>query len=61
MTAERLDQEEARRRDVVPRNLLCQSIGWKCLGKVLCGWVTQPGDIEGKPELKEAFDLGKSI
>ncbi len=36
-------------------------IGWKSRGKVLCGWVAQPGDIERKPELKNAFDLGKSI
>lgn len=36
-------------------------IGWKNRGKILCGWVTQPGDIEGKPELQKAFDLGKSI
>ena len=36
-------------------------IGWKSRGKILCGWVTQPGDIEGKPELQKAFDLGKSI
>lgn len=36
-------------------------IGWRSLGKVLCGWVTQPGDIEGKPELREAYELGKSI
>ena len=36
-------------------------IGWESLGKVLCGWVTQPGDIEGKPELKQAYDLGYSI
>ena len=36
-------------------------IGWKSLGKVLCGWVTQPGDIEGKSELQQAYDLGKSI
>lgn len=36
-------------------------IGWKSLGKVLCGWVTQPGDIEGKPELQQAYALGKSI
>ena len=36
-------------------------IGWKSLGKVLCGWVTQPGDIEGKPELKQAYELGRSI
>lgn len=36
-------------------------IGWKSLGKVLCGYVTQPGDIDGKPELAQAYDLGKSI
>lgn len=36
-------------------------IGWKSLGKVLCGWVTQPGDIEGKPELQQAYELGKAI
>jgi len=36
-------------------------IGWKSLGKVLCGWVAQPGDIEGKPELEQAYRLGKSI
>lgn len=36
-------------------------IGWKSLGKVLCGYVTQPGDIDGKPELSQAYDLGKSI
>ena len=36
-------------------------IGWKSLGKVLCGYVTQPGDTKGKSELKEAYELGKSI
>ena len=36
-------------------------IGGKSLGKVLCGWVTQPGDIEGKPELQQAYELGRSI
>ena len=36
-------------------------IGWKSLGKVLCGWVTQPGDIDGKPELEQAYHLGESI
>lgn len=36
-------------------------IGWKSLGKVLCGHVTQPGDIEGKEELKQAYALGRSI
>ena len=36
-------------------------IGWKSLGKVFCGYVTQPGDTKGKSELKEAYELGKSI
>lgn len=36
-------------------------IGWKSLGKVLCGGVMNVGDIKGKPELKDAFELGKSI
>ena len=30
-------------------------------GKVLCPWVTQPGDTKEKPALKEAYDLGYSI
>ena len=38
-----------------------QRMGWKSLGKVLCGHVTQPGDIKEKPELKQAYDLGRSI
>ncbi len=36
-------------------------IGWKSIGKILCGNVTQPGDTEGKKELEEAYILGKSI
>ncbi len=36
-------------------------LGWKSLGKVLCGGVMDIGDIEGKPELNDAFELGKSI
>ena len=36
-------------------------IGWQSLGKVLCGYVTQPGDTEGKKELIDAYELGKSI
>ena len=27
---------------------LKKHIGWQSLGKVLCGYVTHPGDIEGK-------------
>ena len=40
---------------------LGKHIGWKSLGKVLCGNVAQPGDTEGRPELKQAYDLGKTI
>ena len=36
-------------------------IGWKSLGKVLCVWVTQPGDTKGTPELQPAYELGKSL
>jgi multimeric flavodoxin WrbA len=36
-------------------------IGWKSLGKILCAYVTKPGDAEGNPILKNAYDLGKSI
>ncbi|MDE5770117.1 MAG: flavodoxin family protein [Ruminococcus sp.] len=36
-------------------------LGWKSIGKVLCGGVMGIGDIEGKPELNDAFELGKSI
>ena len=36
-------------------------IGWKSLGKILCPWVTQPGDTRDKPELQQAYALGKSI
>lgn len=36
-------------------------IGWKSIGKVLCGWVAQPGDISGKEELEQAYSLGKAI
>ena len=36
-------------------------IGWKSLEKVLCGYGTQPGDTDGKHELKQAYDLGYSI
>ena len=38
-----------------------QHIRWRDLGQVLVGGVEKPGDIEGKPELKKAYELGKSI
>ncbi len=36
-------------------------LGWKSIGKVLCGGVMDIGDIAGKKELQEAYELGKSI
>lgn len=36
-------------------------LGWKSIGKVLCGGVMAAGDITGKAELQEAYQLGKSI
>ena len=38
-----------------------EHLGWKSIGKVLCGGVMAMGDIAGKPELQEAWHLGKSI
>ena len=36
-------------------------LGWHSLGKVLCGGVMDIGDIQGRKELNEARELGKSI
>jgi NAD(P)H-dependent FMN reductase len=36
-------------------------MGWESIGKVLCGYVTQPGDTKERPELKQAYELGKSV
>ena len=36
-------------------------LGWKSLGKVLCGGVMAIGDIKDKKELNDAYELGKSI
>ena len=36
-------------------------MGWQSIGKVLCCYVTQPGDIAGKKELTDAYELGRSI
>ena len=36
-------------------------MGWKSIGKVLCGGVMNVGDITAKPELQEAYELGTSI
>ena len=36
-------------------------LGWKSLGKVLCGGVMGIGDIEGNEKLEEARQLGRAI
>lgn len=36
-------------------------LGWKSIGKVLCGGVMAVGDIAGKSEIQEAYELGASI
>lgn len=40
---------------------LTEHLGWKDLGCVLAGGNGKVGDIEGKPELQKAYDLGASI
>lgn len=40
---------------------LMKHLKWQSLGKVLCGGVTNAGDIAGRKELNEAYLLGKSI
>ena len=57
MAAEGYDFEES----LYWYDRLEKHIGWKSIGKVLCGGVIGIGDIEGKPELNDAFELGKSI
>lgn len=46
-------------------NRLEKHLGWKSLGKVLCGGVMAVGDIdtteEGKEKLEEAYKLGLTI
>ena len=36
-------------------------LGWNSIGKVLCGGVMAVGDIKGKQELIDAYELGKAI
>lgn len=38
-----------------------QHLGWRSLGKVLCGGVMGIGDIKDRKELQDAYELGKSI
>ncbi len=40
---------------------LMEHLNWKNLGHVLAGGNFEDGDIEGKPELAQAHELGKSI
>lgn len=40
---------------------LMEHLRWKNLGHVLAGGNCDVGDIQGKAELKEAFELGKSV
>lgn len=38
-----------------------EHLRWKNLGHVLAGGNGDVGDIKGKPEIRAAYDLGKSI
>ena len=40
---------------------LMEHLRWKNLGHVLAGGNGDVGDIDGKPELQKARELGKSI
>lgn len=40
---------------------LMEHLKWKNLGHILAGGNGEAGDIEGKPELQKAYELGKSI
>ena len=40
---------------------LMEHLRWKNLGHVLAGGNGDIGDIDGKPEIKQAYDLGNSI
>jgi multimeric flavodoxin WrbA len=40
---------------------LMKHLGWKELGHMLAGGVMKVGDINGHKELKEAYELGKSV
>ena len=40
---------------------LMEHLKWENLGHVLAGGNDNTGDIDGKPELKQAYELGKSI
>lgn len=40
---------------------LMEHLQWKNLGHILAGGSCDAGDIAGKPELRQAYELGKSI
>lgn len=40
---------------------LLEHLRWKNLGHVLAGGNMEAGDIQGKPELQQAHDLGQSV
>ena len=40
---------------------LMEHLKWKNLGHVLAGGNGQVGEIEGKPELRKAYELGRSV
>ncbi len=40
---------------------LMEHLRWKSLGHVLAGGNMSVGDIKGKPEIQQAYELGKSI
>jgi multimeric flavodoxin WrbA len=40
---------------------LMNHLGWTSLGKILCGGVVKPGDIQGNAKLEEARALGAQI
>lgn len=40
---------------------LMEHLRWNNLGHVLAGGNGDIGDVDGKPEIQEAYDLGKSI
>lgn len=40
---------------------LQRHIGWRNVGKILCPFVTQPGDTKEKKEVNNAYLLGKSL
>ena len=40
---------------------LMEHLKWKNLGYVLAGGNGEVGDIKGKPELAQAYEMGKEI